>query len=1308
MLQKGKISVLLLSLLLVLAMCTGLMTIQVSAEADPAEEPEVTMTTDRSEYSKNDKITETVKIDNTTDGQLTNVSIRAVIPDGYEADDGTASPQEWISGLDEVAAGDSAQVSVVFSRKDDTKPGDTTENNGNGSGQDDGKNHVSTGDTSKIFLSCILFFVSMALVILLIKKKMTRNTMTLILAVVIAGTMLYTNGRSVNAAALADAEDNLVEKTVGLTQDVVVDGESITLSVVVTYSMDTEGAEETMKDLSYDGYTVVWEDLFEGDSLNLDDWNIETHEPGWVNNELQEYTESPDNIYVKDGNLVIKPIKTVDESGNVSYTSGRVNTQNKHDFKYGLFEARVKVPAGQGYLPAFWMMPTNENLYGQWPRCGEIDIMEVLGHQTDTSYGTIHYGNPHSESQGSYTLKEGNFVDEYHTFTAEWEPGKISWYVDGILVHTENDWYSATEGQGEITYPAPFDQPFYMILNLAVGGNWPGNPDATTDFDNAALVVDYVRVYQKDSYDENVQKPEKEVILRDPDENGNYIINGDFAVAESLTDDEDWIFLTTLGGEASAEIKNKEMVIKTTNAGTADYSVQLVQPNLPLQKGGTYKVTFDAYADEDRTMIVDVSAPDRSYQRYLADTTVDLTTTKKTYTYEFTMTDKDDANGRLEFNLGNTSSTATVRISNVKLEKTGQIEIDDSKKTVLADGNYVYNGSFQEGADRMAYWDVTENGAEVSVTNTDNIRKLKIVAPAGTSADNPVIVSQSDLALSGGADYALSLKAEGASGQTVTVIAAGNTVSAEMTGEEQTYNYTFSTPEDLTNQDIVIKITEPGTYYLDDIRIVEDSLIKNGSFSAGFSGFEPFVDGSISSQVTYVVDSLSEENAADFTIKDTGDADWKIQLKQSNVCLEEGQWYTLKFDAKSDLERKIQYSIQRDGSKHTNASGGEDWTPYVQDTVTLTGEYQTIEKTFQMKEGTDTGSIFNIAMGAVGGTRITEQHRICIDNISLEKVDAPEIEEKPAGENLLTNGDFADGNEGWDIWAISAPGAADVSVADGAVTYAITNVGEEDWNVQLKQGGLTLEQGSKYRLTFKASSSESRTIKLAMLSASYAWYGGADIALTKDQEKEVVVEFTMNEETDPETTMVVSMGKIAGEDTPASTITLRDFSLVKVEETAETPQQPAGENLLANGDFSNGTEGWNIWAITSPGAATASVADGTVTYDITDVGTEDWNVQLKQENLTLEKGSTYCLTFKASSTAVRTIKLAMLSASYAWYGGADITLTEEEQEFTIKFTMNEETDPATTMVVSMGKIADVDTPASAITLRDFSLVKLAE
>lgn len=909
---------------------------------------------------------------------------------------------------------------------------------------------------------------------------------------------------------------------------------------VIKPSSTTSPVDETHK-----GYTLKWEEQFNGTSLNRDDWNVELHEPGWVNNELQEYVDSEKNIYVKDGNLVLKPVKTVGSDGKVSYTSGRINTQNKHNFKYGLFEARLKVPAGQGYLPAFWMMPANENLYGQWPRCGEIDIMEVLGNETKTSYGTIHYGNPHSESQGKHTLEKGNFSDEYHTFSVEWEPGKINWYVDGRLMHTENDWYSATEGQGEITYPAPFDQPFYIILNLAVGGNWPGNPDETTDFDKAAFMVDYVKVFQKDSYNEDVEKPEKEVILRDPDKDGNYVNNGNFQTAEDLADEKDWTFLTTLGGEAAAEIKDGQLSINTTEEGTADYSVQLVQPDIPMKKGATYKVKFDAYADEARTMKVDVSAPDRGYKRYLQDTAVELTTSKKTYEYEFKMTDKDDANGRLEYNLGATGSKAGVHISNVSIIKVSESTGEElEEKTVLADGNYVYNGSFQEGKDRKEYWDIDNKaGAEVSVTNIDNIRRLKVTAPEGTSADKPVIVSQDRLALTGSNNYALSFKAEGENAKNINVTVAGKEFKAELAGAEKEYAYKFTTDASLTNKDIVFKFSQPGTYYLDDVRVVEDSLIKNGSFNAGLAGYEVYVDGS--ADAACVVDSLTEDNAADFTINNTGDQDWKIQLKQNNIELEKGVWYKLSFDAKSSIARKIMFAIQRDGS------ADDDWTPYSgQPVIELGSEYKTYDVVFQMKNETDLKAVLSISMGAVGGTQISDKHRICIDNISLEKTDAqeePELPVIPAGENILKNGDFAKGEENW-VNAVTAPGAATVSFENQKAVYNITNVGEADWSVQLKQEGILLEKGCTYKLTFKAASTEARKIKAAMLTTTYAWYGGADIALGKDTEKQVEIEFTVGEdkETDSNITMVISMGKIENVDTPVSGITLSDFKLIKV------------------------------------------------------------------------------------------------------------------------------------------------------------------
>lgn len=438
----------------------------------------------------------------------------------------------------------------------------------------------------------------------------------------------------------------------------------LVLSSILTGSLIGCSKQSEVK--KYDGYNLLWNDEFEDNSLNKDIWDYEPHQPGWVNSELQEYTTSEKNVFLKDGKLVIKALKTKDSKGKDYYTSGKVTTQKKKNFMYGKVEVRAKVPEGKGLWPAIWMMPKDEKFYGQWPKCGEIDIMEVLGNQTNTAYGTIHYGEPHAQQQGTYVLKEGTFASDFHDFSVEWEPGEMRFYVDGNLYKTVNDWFTA-EKEVEKPYPAPFNQQFFVQLNLAVGGTWPGNPDSTTSFDNADFEVDYVRVYQKSSYDSNVQKPKK--VFREPSKDGNYINNSDFSVDENLTDDTDWKFLLLQGGEGSAVIKDKMISIATKNEGKEDYSVQLVHPQVPLLKDTKYKVTFDAYADKARDMIVCISAPENGWIRYFPDTTITLPTAWKTYTYEFEMTKKDDNSARLEFNLGKKGSTETVHIRNVRVEK---------------------------------------------------------------------------------------------------------------------------------------------------------------------------------------------------------------------------------------------------------------------------------------------------------------------------------------------------------------------------------------------------------------------------------------------------------------------------------------------------------------------------------------------------------------------------------------------------------------------------------------------------------------
>lgn len=1057
----------------------------------------------------------------------------------------------------------------------------------------------------------------------------------------------------------------------------------------------------TEADLLKQGYKLKWKDDFNGDSLNKADWNVETHEPGWVNSEWQAYVDSADNIQVKDGKLLLKPVKTVDKDGNASYTSGRINTQGRHDFKYGYFECRAKVPTGKGYLPAFWMMPTDENLYGQWPKCGEIDIMEVMGQETNKAYGTIHYGEPHAQSQGTYSVSAAdNFADNYHTYAVDWEPGKITWYIDGIKYHEESDWFSAKENQGTVAYPAPFDQPFYMILNLAVGGSWVGYPDDTTTYDDQEYAIDYVKVYQKDSYDENVKKPEKEVIFKEADTNGNYITNGEFSVAEDLSDDVDWKFLTAEGGKGSAKIENKEIVISTTEAGKQDYSIQLVQPNLPIRKGGTYTVSFDAYADAARTMKVDVSAPDRSFARYLADTDVDLTTQKQTYTYTFKMEKADDANGRLEFNLGKTVSTATVHITNVKVTWDEKRDTGN-EKTILADGNSVYNGSFQEGEKRLGYWDIVNDAnASVFVTDLADGRRLKVTSAAGTESGK-VLVGQKDLALMNGTNYVLSFSAQAAAAKSMNVTVAGKKYTAELDNAKKSYSFKFT--QDSDNKDISFDLGLGTTVWLDDVRIDEDTLIKNGSFNAGFSGYEVYCHEDASE--THVVDSQTEQNAADFTIKNTGDADWKIQLKQSNVKLENGKCYRLSMKMKSSLDRTVSYALQRNGAVHKTSSGGEDWTPYCQKTVSLTNDYQIFSSTFKMTEVTDDGTIFNITMG---GGNITQQHRICIDDIVLEEIDESELEPEVRGDNLLKNTTFSDNAKNWDInrWNSDRKEMATTETVNDGIVFHISDVGTADWNIQLKQGGINLEQGCDYRLAFKVTSTESRTIKVGFMDKNTEnWYGGSDVSLEKNREKNVVCKFTMTKDTDAESLMLISMGKIEGEDTPVSDITLSDFYLEKLEASAITPK-PLNENLFKNAELNSD----GVWETTIYGGAEgdSKIENGTAIFHLTKLGTDDWAPQFKQVDLQIEQGCTYRLSMNVNSTIARDIifKVQQNGGSYTTYLQETKALSVGDNNINIEFTMKSASDARALFCAAMGaqKISDEHT----LTFSNMSLVKIAE
>jgi len=241
-------------------------------------------------------------------------------------------------------------------------------------------------------------------------------------------------------------------------------------------------------------WKLVWSDEFNDPRVDSTKWEFQIGDgtaygiPGWGNNELQWYRK--ENAAVANGFLTI--IAQREPFAGRNYTSTRMRTLNKGEWKFGRVEMRAKLPFGQGLWPAFWMLPT-DNVYGGWAASGEIDIMELVGHQPNKTYGTLHYGGswPNNKSSGtSYALPAKKFSDNFHLFAIEWQAGEMRWYVDNVHYQTQTSWWSAGG-----PFPAPFDQRFHILLNVAVGGNWPGNPDASTIFPQT-MQVDYVRVYQ--------------------------------------------------------------------------------------------------------------------------------------------------------------------------------------------------------------------------------------------------------------------------------------------------------------------------------------------------------------------------------------------------------------------------------------------------------------------------------------------------------------------------------------------------------------------------------------------------------------------------------------------------------------------------------------------------------------------------------------------------------------------------------------------------------------------------------------------
>ncbi|MFP4163587.1 MAG: family 16 glycosylhydrolase [Chitinispirillaceae bacterium] len=463
--------------------------------------------------------------------------------------------------------------------------------------------------------------------------------------------------------------------------------------------------------LAQERYRLVWSDEFDYTGLpDQSRWGYDVGGHGWGNQELQYYTESREkNARVENGNLIITARRESYEGSD--YTSARLVTRNKGDWKYCRVEIKAKLPQGNGTWPAIWMLPT-DNVYGGWPASGELDIMEAVGFDTNRIHSTIHseaYNHKNGTQRGG-SVDIGDAYGQFNIYAMEWSEQRVDFFVNEMEVFSFGKEPDATSAQW------PFDQPFHLLLNIAIGGAWGGIEGIDNSVFPQQMVVDYVRVYEKLQSEDcslDIQVVGSGEVVADPDLNlytpgetvslaaqpvtgwefrswagdvsgsenpveiamnrdrtvtavfvreGELILNGGFDSA--LTG---WSPLAAFeGAAAQGTVENGEFRASITSPGEHDWTVQFTQSGIPLEKGASYVLAFDAYADEPRTIAAGVNQNQDPWVPYHKNT-FSIGTEKETCSYVFQMEHDTDSAARIEFDLG--LFTGNLYIDNVSLMK---------------------------------------------------------------------------------------------------------------------------------------------------------------------------------------------------------------------------------------------------------------------------------------------------------------------------------------------------------------------------------------------------------------------------------------------------------------------------------------------------------------------------------------------------------------------------------------------------------------------------------------------------------------
>ncbi|MFC7680400.1 carbohydrate binding domain-containing protein [Paenibacillus sp. GCM10028914] len=1049
--------------------------------------------------------------------------------------------------------------------------------------------------------------------------------------------------------------------------------------------------------IPHDQWELVWNDEFNGPVIDSSKWTVQ--DTGLVyNNELQYY--SPDNTrIVQDHNRSVLQIEARREKKNgKDYSSGKLISMGKGDWTYGKVVVRAKLPVGQGMWPAFWMMPTDEAHYGGWPASGEIDIMELIGGNKNQNkvYSTLHYDSvkpdgSHGHNQGSLTLPEGeSFADDYHDFQVEWLPGMIRFYVDGKLHHEVTDWQTKASGQPEYyTFPAPFDRPFYLILNLAVGGDWPGSPDSA--FTSEAMNVDFVRVYSYKNLNQwpdvtsNPIMPEPQ---REPQADGNQIYNDRFSEGSGANGvPHQWQFITNANGAGDVKIvedeqKGKAAKITITESGTENYSIQLTQMPIYVMKNKKYKVQFDAKASADRKISSKVTQFEKDWMNYSGEQSFSLTTDWQSYEYTFNMRDSSDHNARFEFNLG--LDDTTVLLANVRLIEVGSADPLTVERNVLPDGNYIFNGTFDQGKNRLGFWSsgIQEGAAaKIDVNNFLKFpimeRQLVVDVTQTNGEPGQVAVTQPDLKLEANTTYGFSFEAKADTLRSMDielVSSDGHSIQVHqgrnlrLDQEMKTYTGEILIGDGVPVAKSELKLlfgSSKGTAYVDNVRLTKRGKPVSVNGYAHVPATEAWL-----MQGLQLEDSV--EGGKHVGYMDKGDLmQYKIEVDHDGIYVLSARM------ASGSSDSQVLFSIKDEHGEivaQSELNFGD------------TGGWQSYNTVYFPPVSLTAGNHYYVDFEGV--------------NYNTRWVDI--------SQNKVKNGELTAGQSHWEM----VPNDLSASDAEGGgMIINLPGTSKDWWDALLQQGQLELEAGKTYRLTFEASASSPKSLQVVVSQneGDYTKYMEEQIELT-ERKQQYAYTFSMGDTSDPAAVLAFGLGYPLS--TGPHTMFIHNVLLIEVNQSADQGGQPINVNLIPNGDFSKGIEGWFTHVEGNPEDLEVSVSNQQLQAKIGDVGQNPWDRQVINEGFGIQRGFKYKLTFKAKAEKGRKMSLGIgwvdAASNYEWHGffGNQVELTTEEQVFTFTFDTTEDSYPDTRISFDIGNISGTEDGDTTITLSDVSLINI--